>query len=367
MVACDVEITWDGVTEVWEEAAWEEDNWEEATREGWDADAGWIEAELLRVADTRLVDALLTGILLPRIRGWLVVDELVNAAWERDDSDDDDEDDNGAIDEDDGDDDCELELTEALPVNPEALGLVFEDPATFTDELLDTSCDSTIDRLAVELVGFTPGTPAWPLVRVTIGFVLGDDEADWLLADDEVGRLLDDEMDRLLADMDGWSTAIAPAPVVTLDDATMEDDLALTTPLVRVILGDADLDIETDELGCTADAPDEICEGDMTTVDDELFKAEEEAWPRVAVTEGLVLELLTLNVLETFAEDDTEDFDEDFAELEVVLTVNALVLDVLVAELKMHVQALETCDADRPGIGELVLVSAAHHLQKGVV
>jgi len=64
--------------------------------------------------------------------------------------------------------------------------------------------------------------------------------------------------------------------------------------------------------------------------------------------EGLILELLILgdanllDVLESFAEDDTEAFDEDFTELEVVLTVDTLVLDVLVAELKIHLHALDT-------------------------
>jgi hypothetical protein len=201
---------------------------------------------------------------------------------------------------------------------------------------------------------------------VTIGFALVDDEAVWLLADD-------DEVNKLLADEDGWSTAIAPAPVVTLEDMTVEDDLALTTPRVRVILGDAELEVETAALDCTAETLDETFEEELATCDDELFKTDEETWPRVAVMDGLVLELLMLedetllDVLESFAEDDTEAFDEDFTVLEVVLTVDALVLDVLVAELKIHLHALDTWDADRPGTGELVLVSAAHHLQKGVV
>jgi hypothetical protein len=64
--------------------------------------------------------------------------------------------------------------------------------------------------------------------------------------------------------------------------------------------------------------------------------------------EGLVLELVTLeddtllDVLESFAEGDTEAFDEDLTELELVLTVDTLVLDVLVVELKMHLHALDT-------------------------
>lgn len=93
--------------------------------------------------------------MLPRIRGWLVVDELVTAACDTDD--DEDKDDN----DDDDDIEAEPELTKALPLDPEATGLVFEDAGTSTDELLDTPCESTTeDRLAVELVGFTPGTPA---------------------------------------------------------------------------------------------------------------------------------------------------------------------------------------------------------------
>jgi hypothetical protein len=236
------EEAWD--EETWEEETWEPDTREEATREAWDADddwieadvaweadAGWFKAELLCAADARVVDALLTGILLPRIRGWLVDDTVVIAAWEEDDNNDDtNEDDTNEDDANEDvtdDDDGETELTEALPVDPEALGLIFEDPGTFRDELLDSPCDSTTDRLVVEVVGFVPTTPTPPLVRVTIGFVLVDDERDWLLADDETNRLLGDEV--------GSSTAMAPGSVVTLEDKTTEDDLALTTPLVRVI------------------------------------------------------------------------------------------------------------------------------------
>lgn len=67
-------------------------------------------------------------------------------------------------------------MTEALAVDPEALKLESEDPGTLPDELLDTPCDSTAGSRVVEVVGFVPGTPAIPLVRVTIGFVLLDDE-----------------------------------------------------------------------------------------------------------------------------------------------------------------------------------------------
>jgi len=54
--------------------------------------------------------------------------------------------------------------------------------------------------------------------------------------------------------------------------------------------------------------------------------------------EVLVLELLTLEddflleLLETFV----EDIIDDFAEVEMILTVDACVLDVLVAEFRMH-------------------------------
>lgn len=92
------------------------------------------------------------------MRGWLVVEVVVTASWEEDE------------------DDCEPELTEAPPVDPEATRLELEDPDTFPDELLDTACDSTTDSLVVEVVGFVPGTPARPLVRVT--FELVDDEED---------------------------------------------------------------------------------------------------------------------------------------------------------------------------------------------
>jgi hypothetical protein len=376
MDACEAEVTWDEDAEdpceeeAWEEEAWEEEAWEEeacedAANEAWDADEDWIEAdedwteadedwievdaawdeeatwlktELLCAADAKLVEALLTTTLLPRTRTWLVDDTVVAAAWDEED--------------------CEPELTETLPMDPEALGLVFEDPSTFADELLDAACDPTTDRLAVEVVGFTPATPAWPLVRVATGFVLVDDEEDWALADDaEDWTLADDEVDWLLANDE--ATDAAP---VALDDETTEEDLTPGTPLVRVTTGDTDPEVETVELDCTT----ETLEEELATFDDELFRAEEEAWPRVAVTEGLVLELLALEddflleVLESFV----EDFDEDFAEAEVALTDDAL---VLVAVLKMHLHALDTWDADRPGIGELVLVSAAHHLQKGVV
>lgn len=105
-------------------------------------------------------------------------------------------------------------------------------------------------------------------MRVTIGFVLIDDEEDWIFADDEV--------ERLLADEDGWLTALDPTPVATLADATTEDDLALTTPLVRVIIGDADLEVEIAELDCAPETLDDFFEEELATFDDELFRADEE-------------------------------------------------------------------------------------------
>jgi len=145
-----------------------------------------------------------------------------------------------------------------------------------------------------------------------------------------------------------------------------------TTPLVLVILDETSLDVELDELECAAETLDETFDEELAAFDDELFATEEETWPRVAVIELLTLDdEPLLEVLEIFVEDDAEDleedFDEDFAAVEVVLTADDLVLDVLVAELKMHLHAFVTWDADRPGTGELVLVSAAHQLQKGVV
>lgn len=68
-------------------------------------------------------------------------------------------------------------------MDAEALRLELEDAGTFPDELLDAACGSTTDSLVVVVVGFVPGTPAIPLVRVT--FVLVDDEEDSLLAKDE--------------------------------------------------------------------------------------------------------------------------------------------------------------------------------------
>lgn len=58
----------------------------------------------------------------------------------------------------------------------------------------------------------------------------------------------------------------------------------------------------------------------------------------MAVTEVLELELLLLEddflleLLEAFV----DDVPDDFVEIEVVLTVDTCVLDVLVAELRMH-------------------------------
>lgn len=119
-----------------------------------------------------------------------------------------------------------------------------------------------------------------------------------------------------------------------------------------MILDDTGLDVELDELDCAAATLDEDFDEELAAFDDELFAAEEETWPRIAVVEALVLELLTLEddalleVLESFVDDDTEaleeDFDEDFAALEAILTADDLVLDVLVAEFKMHLHAFVT-------------------------
>jgi hypothetical protein len=383
MDACEADVIWDGDAEetceeetceeeTCEEEIWEEETCEDAATEAWDADEDWIEAdaawdeeaawlktELLFTADDELADALLTGALLPRMRTELVDDAVVTAAWDEEDCEP--ELTAAAWDE----EDCRPELTAALPADPAALGLVFEDAGTFADELLDAACDATTDRLAVELVGFTPATPPAPLVRVTTGFVLVDDDEDWTLADEEEDwTLADDEVDWLLAN----DEATDAGPVATLDDETTEEDLAAGAPLVLVTTGATDAELEAAELDCAAATLDETFEEELAT-EDELFRAEAEAWPRVAVTEGLVLELelLTLEddclleAVETFE----EDLEADFAEVVVALTDDALVLDVAV--LKIHVHALDTWDADRPGIGELVLVSAAHHLQKGVV
>ena len=63
-------------------------------------------------------------------------------------------------------------------MDPEALRLEPEDPGAFADERLDAACDCATDSVVAEVVGFVPGTPAIPLVRVTIGFELVDDEDD---------------------------------------------------------------------------------------------------------------------------------------------------------------------------------------------
>ena len=63
-------------------------------------------------------------------------------------------------------------------MDPEALRLDSENAGAFADELLDATCDCTTDSVVAEVVGFVPGTPAIPLVRVTIGFELVDDEDD---------------------------------------------------------------------------------------------------------------------------------------------------------------------------------------------
>ena len=121
-------------------------------------------------------------------------------------------------------------------------------------------------------------------------------------------------------------------------------DLRAGAPLVLVLLEDTCLDVvAVDELSCEAEA-DELFDEELMTFDDELFTAEGATWPRVAVTEVLVLELLMLDedflleLLETFL----EDVADDFAEVETTLTVDACLLDVLVAELRMHLHAFVT-------------------------
>jgi hypothetical protein len=153
-------------------------------------------------------------------------------------------------------------------VDPVTFKLASEDPGTAPDELLDTPCDSTTDSTVVEVVGFVPGTPAKPLVRVTIGFVLLDDDEDWPLARDDEDWLLSDE--------DCSSTATAPALVDTLDDETTEEDLAPTAPLVLVILVDTDVDVDNAELDCAIETLVETFEEELAAFDDELFGAEEE-------------------------------------------------------------------------------------------
>lgn len=92
-------------------------------------------------------------------------------------------------------------------------------------------------------------------------------------------------------------------------------------------------------------------EGELAIFDEELLLEEEETLPRVAVIELFVLEVLTVEVLavaELFTDDDVflllvlDDLVDDFTEDEVVLTADDLVLDVLVAELRMHLQAFVT-------------------------
>ena len=116
-------------------------------------------------------------------------------------------------------------------------------------------------------------------------------------------------------------------------------------------------------------------EEELATFDEELLL--EETWPRVAVIELLVLGVLAVEEVlpaeELFTVEDVflllvlEDFAEDLTEDDVVLIAEDLVLDVLVAELRMHAHAFVTWDAERPGTGELVLEASAHQLQKGVV
>ncbi|CAD0032199.1 unnamed protein product [Aureobasidium pullulans] len=141
----------------------------------------------------------------------------------------------------------------------------------------------------------------------------------------------------------------------------------MAPPLVLVMLGIKDFEVDVDELdfveGMLDDTFDE--EGELAIFDEELLLEEvEETLPRVAVIELFVLEVLAVEVLavaELFTDDDVflllvvdalvddvfllvvlDDLADDFTEDEVVLTADDLVLDVLVAELRMHLQAFVT-------------------------
>lgn len=152
----------------------------------------------------------------------------------------------------------------------------------------------------------------------------------------------------------------------------------MAPPLVLVMLGIKDFEVDVDELDFVEGMLDETFEeeGELAIFDEELLLEEEETLPRVAVIELFVLEVLAAEVLavaELFTVDDVflllvvDDLVDDFTEDEVVLTADDLVLDVLDAELRMHLQAFVTWDAERPGTGELVREASAHQLQKGVV
>lgn len=111
-------------------------------------------------------------------------------------------------------------------------------------------------------------------------------------------------------------------------------------------------EVEVDELDCAGEL-----ELELETVVDEEVCWLAESWPRTAV----IFELEEICVLLVLA----------LVLVALTETVDDLVLDcdveVLDAEFRIHRQALVTWDADRPGTGEFVLVSCAHHVQKGEV
>ena len=127
----------------------------------------------------------------------------------------------------------------------------------------------------------------------------------------------------------------------------------MAPPLVLVMLGIKDFEVDVDVLDLVEEMLDETFEeeGELAIFDEELLLEEEETLPRVAVIELFVLEVLAVEVLavaELFTDDDVflllvlDDLADDFTEDEVVLTADDLVLDVLVAELRMHLQAFVT-------------------------
>ena len=128
----------------------------------------------------------------------------------------------------------------------------------------------------------------------------------------------------------------------------------MAPPLVLVMLGIKDFEVDVDELDFVEGMLDETFEeeGELAIFDEELLLEEvEETLPRVAVIELFVLEVLAVEVLavaELFTDDDVflllvlDDLADDFTEDEVVLTTEDLMLDVLDAELRMHLQAFVT-------------------------
>lgn len=128
----------------------------------------------------------------------------------------------------------------------------------------------------------------------------------------------------------------------------------MAPPLVLVMLGIKDFEVDVDELDFVEGMLDETFEeeGELAIFDEELLLEEvEETLPRVAVIELFVLEVLAVEVLavaELFTVDDVflllvlDDLADDFTEDEVVLTTEDLMLDVLDAELRMHLQAFVT-------------------------